>query len=280
MHDLDRPLAESEYDGEQEQEFEFEDEYESDGEFESESEFEDEFEEAFEEEAQDEFESGGGDGLLGEVEEMELAAELLSAGSDQELEEFLGKLIKRVGRGVGKFARSGVGRSLGKLLKGVAKKALPMVAGAAGNFLLPGVGGAAGAALGNAAGKLFGLELEGMSGEDQEMEVARRFVRFAADAARRAAGARGPMDSGKLARAALAAAARTYAPGMLRQGSRRRHHRRGGPSNGSSNGSSNGRRMTQPRRMGGGSNGHAGQMSRAQGGRWVRRGRSIVLYGV
>ena len=47
---------------------------------------------------------------LDEVEEMELAAELLSVSSEEELDQFLGKLfkgawkgIKKVGRFVGKF---------------------------------------------------------------------------------------------------------------------------------------------------------------------------------
>ena len=93
-----------------------------------------------------------------------------------------------------------------------------MIGDATGDLLAPGVGGAIGSKLAAAAGNLFGLELEGMSPEDQEFEVARRFVRFAGAAARNARRSRNP-------RAALTAAARRFAPGFLRRrrpGPRRR----------------------------------------------------------
>ncbi len=67
---------------------------------------------------------------------------------------------------------------------------------------------------GPAAGRLLGLELEGLSAEDREFETARQFMRFAGLAARRARqAARG--DPRQLRRAALNLAARQYAPGLL-----------------------------------------------------------------
>lgn len=66
-----------------------------------------------------------------------------------------------------------------------------------------------------AAGRLLGIELEGLSPEDQVLEVARRLVRLAASAAARAG--RPPPDAppAQAARAALRAAARRWAPGLL-----------------------------------------------------------------
>src|SRR5262249_29905756 len=124
-----------------------------------------------------------------EVEEMELAAELLEVSDEQELDQFLGKLISKVAgaaRGLagaaGGFLRSPAGQALGGLLKSAARKALPVVGRAVGTYFGGSGGGALGGKLASTAGQIFGLELEGMSGEDQEFEVARRFVRLAATA--------------------------------------------------------------------------------------------------
>lgn len=67
---------------------------------------------------------------LTEAEEIELASELLEITSEQELEQFLGNVFRKVARGVGSFVKSPVGRALGGVLKNVAKKALPVVGGA------------------------------------------------------------------------------------------------------------------------------------------------------
>src|SRR5262245_66648570 len=90
----------------------------------------------------------GETGVLGEADEIELATELLGVSTEEELEQFLGSLFKKVSGAVGKIARG----PIGGLLKGLAKKILPMAAGALGTLIpIPGVGTAAGTALGNAA---------------------------------------------------------------------------------------------------------------------------------
>ena len=224
------------------EEFETDTEQEADGfEFEGEEEFEEEFE----------LESP-----LDEVEEMELASEFLEVSDEEELEQFLGKLISKVShaaKGVagvaGKFLRSPAGKALGGLLKSAAKKALPIVGKAVGSYFGGPAGGAAGGKLASAAGRIFGLELEGMSGEDQEFEVARRFVRLAATATQKAARS-GTTASPQVAKSALAAAARRHAPGLLSS------------------------RST----LGGGMPYTYGSR-RAHSGRWVRRGRKIVVLG-
>lgn len=230
MHDLDQTLG-SEYETDGYEFGEFEEEYEE--------EYDDEFEEEFDVFNEYEFE-----GVFDESEEMELAAELLSVSDEQEMEQFIGNLIKKAGRKIRKFAKSSTGRALGGILRKVAKRALPMVGRAAGTFLGGPAGGMIGGKLASAAGKAFGLELEGLSPEDQEFEVARRFVRLAGDAAKKAALTPKNVPSNKAAMGAVKAAAKKHAPGLLSQG--RKESMSGG---------------------------------RMSSGRWIRRGRKIILLG-
>ncbi|GAB4413014.1 MAG: hypothetical protein OHK0039_19490 [Bacteroidia bacterium] len=96
---------------------------------------------------------------------------------------------------------------------------------------------------------MFELELEGLSPEDREFEVARSVVRLATDTARRAANiaARTPQAApAQVAKAALTQAATVHAPGLVRSG-------------------------TAP---------SASSASLRTRGTWVRQGRRIILYGV
>jgi uncharacterized protein (DUF697 family) len=172
--------------------------------------------------------SGFGE-VFDEAEEMELAAELLGVTDEVELDQFLGKLLKSAGRNIGKFLNSPTGRKVGGMLKNVARQALPTVGGVLGGLaatgigsavgvpIPPQVGSAIGGQLASAAGSMFGLELEGLSPEDQEFEVARRFVRLAGHAVKHATAAHPQANSQTAARAALTAAARHHAPGLLRK---------------------------------------------------------------
>ena len=138
---------------------------------------------------------------LDEAEEMELASELLEVTDEGELEQFIGNFVKR-------FVRSPVAKALGGLLKNAARQTLPIVGTA--------LGGPAGGDVAAQAGKLFGLELEGLSAEDQEFEAARQFVRFADQAAKNAAQAEPGVPPQTAARAGFVAAARQHAPGLVR----------------------------------------------------------------
>lgn len=247
MHDLDRALQEFET-GSGMDEFESGDyEWESSDESQYEGEYDGEFD---------------GEAVFDEVEEMELAASLLEISDEQELEEFLGKLIKKAGRAVGGFVRSPIGKALGGVLKNVAKTALPVAGAALGNLVLPGIGGMVGGKLASAAGSMFGLELEGMSPQDQEFEVARRFVRLAGDATRNAAQSpSGGSSPTTAAKDAVLAAAERHAPGLL-----------GGA--GGSAGLSGSRGGFSGGRMG-----SSGMGGRRRSGRWIRRGNRIVILG-
>jgi hypothetical protein len=169
---------------------------------------------------------------------MELAAELLSVANEEELDLFLGKVFRKIGRGIKKGFRP-----LGKILKSVAKKSLPFLGGALGSFIpIPGVGTAVGSAVGGALSKAFELELEGVEPEDQELEMARRFVRLAANAAQEAAIAPASVDPAAAATAAVKSAARTVVPVTTE--------------------------------------GVTASAGTRRSGRWIRRGRKILLLGV
>jgi uncharacterized protein (DUF697 family) len=191
---------------------------------------------------------------LSEAQEMALAAELLEITSEEELEQFLGGIIKKVGG----FVKGPIGKAIGGVLKKVAKTALPMVGGALGNLVLPGVGGALGSKLGGMASKLFELEAEFLASEQGEFEVARRIVRLTAGAAQNAARAPSNAPPAAVAQAAIAQAARQHAPGLLDPRVARA--------------------VAQATRNGVPSAGMAPTMG-ARSGRWVRRGQKIVVVG-
>src|SRR5687768_11261486 len=160
-----------------------------------------------------EWEEESDEAELDESEELESAAELLAVGNEAELDQFLGKLIRKAARKVGRNLKAATGNSLGGLLKSVARSALPMVASAVGGP----IGGLAAKGGLDAAMKAFGLELEGLSEEDQELEVARKYVRFANAASRRAVRHPSPSNPRAHTRQALRWAMRRHAPGLLRR---------------------------------------------------------------
>jgi hypothetical protein len=168
----------------------------------------------------DEFESGVGGEFeqselelpLHETQELELASSLLEVSNEMELEQFLGDLFRAVGRAAGQFARSGTGRALGGILKNTIQQALPVIGGGIG----PALGGPLGGGTAQQAGSLLGLELEGLSPQDQEFETARQLVRLASSAYRNAAWAPRTLPPTAAARSAALTAARRFAPGLLR----------------------------------------------------------------
>lgn len=217
MHDIDRAMFEAE----QEQE------YEEPGSFGETFEFE-----SYDSEAES------------EAFEMEMAAQLLEVTSDEELEQFLGNLVKAASSAARGFINSPTGRALGGVLKNAAKKALPQVGRIIGDAVVPGLGGQ----FGQSAGKWLGnrFELEGLSAEDQEFEVARALVRVTKDATRNAIAAGPSAPPRQTATKAAVKAAQRQMPGLVPV------------LTGAQTGSS-----VSPRT-----------------GRWVRRGRRIVLLDV
>ena len=183
-------------------------------------EYQPEMHEAFEleqPELHESYESGYETGELHEAMELELAQELLEITSEEELEEFLGKLVRGVARGASAFMKSSVGKAVGGVLRNVAKTALPMVGSALGSFVAPGIGTAIGGKLGGMAANLLEAEEREMMGEaEAELEAARRYVRWANGTVRTAMRAPYGVPPRAIARSAAVTSARRYAPTLLR----------------------------------------------------------------
>lgn len=194
----------------------------------------------------DEFGWGGEtEAVFSEADEMELTSQLLEVSNEQELDQFLGDVIKKVGG----FIRSPAGRAIGGVLKGLAKKALPLAGTALGTFVGGPLGTQIGSGLASAAGSALGLESETWSQEDREFEGAKQFVRIAGEAVKNVAAAGPSVDPRAAAQAAVVQAAQTMAPGLLQS-------------------------------AGSGMGPYGGAAGGGRQGRWMRRGSKIVLYGV
>lgn len=197
------------------------------------------------EEEQFEFGQSEWGGSAGEVfsegELMELTAELMEINSEEELNYFLGNLVKRAAGAIGKVARSPIGQAIGGVLKTAAKKALPIAGGALGAWVGGPLGAKIGSGLAQAAGSALGLEAETWSQEDRQFEGGKQFVRFAGETVKNALSAPGTVNPAAAAQAAATQAAKVLAPGLLA------------------------------------ANAAAVAGKRAPAGRWVRRGRHILL---
>ncbi|MGH8787461.1 MAG: hypothetical protein ACREYA_20560, partial [Cupriavidus necator] len=125
--------------------------------------------------------------VLGEPGEMEFAIAALEVSDERSLRDYLRGLVAHAARATGRPVPAPVMSALVGLLAQTARHVLPAHVRRVG----PGAALAPAAVLHDGtvqkAGRLFGLELEGLSPEDKEYEAARHFVRFAADAVRHAA---------------------------------------------------------------------------------------------
>lgn len=243
-----------------------------------------EYEYAFESEGEGESYEGEsyeaeGEGPLGEAETMELAAELLEVQSEQELEQFLGSVLSKIGSSVAgaarkvggavvDFANSPTGQALVGVLKDAAKSALPSIGTAVGTAFGGPLGGKLGSLAGEGLGSVLGLELEGLSHEDQHFEVAQQFVRLAGEAAQQATTKRLPGSPDQQAKAAFIEAAKEYAPGLIRRAR-----------NGNGNGATNGLNGFGIGKIGAAGTEGSGR-HRKHTGRWVRRGDTLMVMGI
>jgi hypothetical protein len=143
--------------------------------------------------------------------EMAFGADLLEVRDRTGLEALLADLVARVGAPGRAVFDTPLGRTLVAVLGRAAQPLFPLVAGPVANAFDP----LRGADLKTRAARLFGLELEGLSPEDKEFELARHFIRFAADAIGNATEAGAGGDPHARVQAALMQAARRHAPGLL-----------------------------------------------------------------
>jgi hypothetical protein len=190
--------------------------------------------------------------VFGEAELMELAGELLSVNSEAELDQFLGDFIKKAGQSIGKVVKSPVGRAIGGALKGLAKKALPIAGSAIGGYFGGPLGAKIGGGLASKAGSMLGLEAETMNSEDREFEGAKLFCRMAADTVKNTVSAPPGKNPRQAAQRAVASSINKMAPGMMT--------RKGAP--GSVIQTSPARNVYE---------------TGGRTGKWVRKGRDIVL---
>ncbi|MEZ5040231.1 MAG: hypothetical protein R2828_10070 [Saprospiraceae bacterium] len=252
MHDLDRNAYEANgYDYEDEMGYEYEDEMAYEDEYGEEMGYE--YEDEYEGEYDDEYDYEMGGAPFSEEEEAEMALELLAVTSDEELDELFGKIWSKAKKGLRKV--SGSAFSLAKKgLKKAAKVGLPIAGKMVGSYFGGPLGRKLGGKLGSYASSFFEMELEGLSAEDQEFEIAKRFVRFGGNAMRNAARNSGRMPANKAVSLGFAKAARKYAPGLLRRrrpiGVPPKKYRTISTSNGSAS------------------------------GRWIRKGGKIILFGL
>jgi hypothetical protein len=135
------------------------------------------------------------------------AAQLLDVTNEAELESFLGRLVDSAVRRAGVRVPAATRGALVAVLRRTAERTLSTLTTALGDPLGPAEVGPSAA---ETAARVYGLELEGMSAEDRDYEIARQFLRFARAVAARAA--RAPAAA---VGAAVAGASRELAPGLL-----------------------------------------------------------------
>ena len=146
----------------------------------------------------------------GEFAELELSSAFLDAGNPSELGALIDRLIR--------YGSIKVGHPISdQLARALATRLVPKASAIRGllsthEIILPGSQAELAA---ESAERIFGAELEGLSGEDQEFETARLFVRFALEAARVAAKAPPGHNPAVVAAVAERTAARRYAPGLV-----------------------------------------------------------------
>ena len=177
-------------------------------------------------ELEDEYEDEADESELDEHTELELTSQFLEVSNEQELEHVLGDLLSAVTGAASDFARSREGRQLGGILKQAAHRVLPAI-GATARHAATNGGSRQRDASGryrksphresvtSVAKRCFGLELEGVSLEDQEFEVSRQFIRFAVKAIEEALAKQGTGPAPQIAKQAVVAAARAQAPGLV-----------------------------------------------------------------
>lgn len=191
-----------------------------------------------------------------EMYENELAHELMNVQSEEELDQFLGGLIRGAWRGARALANTPLGQKLKQQavsgLKSIGKRALPALGRTIGGHFGGQTGADFGSHAGNFAAQQLGLEYEGADPQSRRFEASRRMVKIARAASRRIAAraAGGEPITAAAVRGIILQTARRWFPDLPAPMS----VSRGGSDNYSSNAQSR--------------------------GSWVRRGNQITLYGV
>jgi hypothetical protein len=151
--------------------------------------------------------------------ELEFGADLLEISNERDLGNFFADVITKVSGNGSRTLKSPLGKKLVDTLKHAAQPVLRMRSNATGGPTINTLVGVSSANdLKLMAAKIFGLELEGLSHEDKEFEVAQQFIRFAMDTIKRATESEFSDDPQRTVENALVQAARRHAPGFLSHG--------------------------------------------------------------
>jgi hypothetical protein len=138
--------------------------------------------------------------LQGSSDRSEAATELLEVAGRPALPALLSRLVRDATHTAGPALDRAVEGELLRLLQRAARIALP-------------TGGLAAHDTATQASRFFGIELEGLSPEDQEFEAARRFIQLVEAASQHAAAGSQRLPPAVAAWLATARAAKRFAPG-------------------------------------------------------------------
>jgi hypothetical protein len=151
--------------------------------------------------------------------DIEQASRLLDVTNETQLEAYLRRLIDEVARRSGRALPAKAAQAVLAVVKKTAEQTLPTLAPAFGRG--DGLASRLGSSPVATAARVYGLELEGLSAEDRDFEIARQLVQFAESAAHRAASSPAAAPDAAAVHAAVEGAAREFAPGLLPPGSSR-----------------------------------------------------------
>jgi hypothetical protein len=150
--------------------------------------------------------------------ELEFGADLLEISNERDLGNFFADVVAKVSGKGSRILRSPIGKTLVNTLKYAARPVLPIRSNATSGPTINALGVTSANDLKLKAARIFGIELEGLSPEDKEFEVAQQFIRFAIDTIKRATETEINVDPQRSIENALAQAARRHAPGLLAHG--------------------------------------------------------------
>ncbi|WDZ82901.1 hypothetical protein [Micromonospora cathayae] len=147
--------------------------------------------------------------------ELEFATRLLDATGEDELDRLVADLLGSAPRGGARFARTREGRQIGGILRDAASRVQPILSRGRDRPVGWNTGRGPVDPVAPAARRYFGVNVEGLSPEDQELELARSFVRFAREAVHETERRAGSGPPGRVVHHAAVTAANHLAPGLI-----------------------------------------------------------------
>jgi hypothetical protein len=151
---------------------------------------------------------------LSDEQEMEFGAYLLAVTDERGLDDVITAIIRATENAVAIKAGTRLKHALGTILKLATRNAFTYSKRHFGLDRKP-LGPELGGALASIAGRVLGLELEGLSPEDREFEACKQFIRFGAETIRHALESNDQRNGIAAAYRAAVKAASAHAPGLM-----------------------------------------------------------------